>query len=632
MTDNKNDPSKTNERLSDTQSARRPYATLDLKATEIKVTSLSEKSASAAASVAAASNKSGTDKVARGMSSLGTAKLEDVPLPAAAATYASAQTYHTAPGSSAKIEMLEKNVASKIEASNMEANVDIKTTAKSGATAQAAKAAAASATAADANMNKDTTTVIVKKRGGFFSHLAASIIGGMLALGAAEYALPKLGLPSVSASLAKGAAAIEQRIAKIEKKDISAEMKTVSAELTDKLHAAEERVKALEKSVNIIPSLREAHTRLVAETKAALASAAGDSGATEQLLRLSKLEDKMKALADTGANDPNAGRVAQLAALTGKVSDMETSLATQLTALRKSVTDDVETRIASATASSEAAKSGTQRIDLDLAAIKTDTVRLTERLSAIKTDSDKLAENLKIAKEENTTLKAALESLKGTTAKAADVASAVAPVSQKLASIEQTVQTVLRAEEDRRTNAERIVLSLELQNLKRVLDRGQKYDAELAEVQKAAGNKVDLSALNKFKDQGVPTLPDLAREFRATANAAMDADADAGDGSVVGRLIAGAKSVVRVRKVSHNPDDKTTEAVVGRMEAALKDGELGDLLEQAKALPDRAKSAAGPFLDKVAARHNVDAAVAALETQLKTSLSTAPAAAPKSVQ
>ena len=42
-----------------------------------------------------------------------------------------------------------------------------------------------------------------------------------------------------------------------------------------------------------------------------------------------------------------------------------------------------------------------------------------------------------------------------------------------LAELEQKVQTIASNEQSRRQNAERIVLSLELSNLKRALDRGQ---------------------------------------------------------------------------------------------------------------------------------------------------------------
>jgi hypothetical protein len=303
-----------------------------------------------------------------------------------------------------------------------------------------------------------------------------------------------------------------------------------------------------------------------------------------------------------------------------------------LTALRKSVAEDVEGRITAATEASEAAKSGTQRIDRDVAGVKTDSIRLTERLQAMKTDSDRLSESVKISEEQTTALKAALDALKTNVAKPADVAAALAPLAQQLADLDSNVQGVVKAEADRRSNAERIVLSLELQNLKRALDRGLKYPAELEEVQKASGGKLDLAALAKFKDEGVPAAADLVRDFRGTANAAIDADAEPAQGGVVDRLLAGAKSVVRVRKVNHTPDDKSAEAIVGRMETAMKEGRLAYVLEEAKALSPKAQDAARPFLDRVAARVSVDTAVAGIETQLKSSLSAAPAVAPKSAQ
>ena len=199
------------------------------------------------------------------------------------------------------------------------------------------------------------TTVVVKKRGGFFSHLTAGVIGGVLALAGAEWALPQLGIHGTTSRLADDTAAIGQRLQALEKNPASPMVpsKSVSQHLRNRLSE--------------IPALAEAQSRLVAETKAALASKAGDSGMPEQLARITTLEEKLKALTDAGANDPNAGRLAQLAALTGKVADLETSLATQLTALRKGVSEDVDARIASVTASTEAAKSGTQRIDKDVA-------------------------------------------------------------------------------------------------------------------------------------------------------------------------------------------------------------------------------------------------------------------------
>ncbi|MEQ1653757.1 MAG: hypothetical protein ABL897_14835, partial [Hyphomicrobium sp.] len=432
-------------------------------------------------------------------------------------------------------------------------------------------------------------------------------------------ALPQLGIHGTTSRLADDTAAIAQRLQAIEKKP--------SAGAT----GFEDRLAALEKSAERIPAIAESQSRLVAETKAALAAAPNESAATEQLTRVASLEEKLKALTDAGANDPNAGRLQQLAALTGKVADLETSLATQLTAFRKGVTEDVDARIASVTASTEAAKSGTQRIDKDVASVKTEAAQTSERLQALKTDNDRLNATLKMAQDETSALKASLEALKSSAAKPTDVTAAVKPVGDKLASLEQNVQSLVKAEDDRRANSERILLSLELQNLKRALDGGQKYASELAAVQKASAGKYDLAALDKFKDQGVPAQADLARDFRKIANAAIDADVEPAEGGIVDRLIAGAKSVVRVRKASHTPDDKSTEAIVGRMETAVKEGRLSDAMTDAKQLSPKALAVAQPFLDRLAARVTVDTTVAAIETQLKTSLSGAPgpASAPK---
>ena len=624
MADNKNDPSNDGNRATEAsakdQIAKRPYATLDLKATEIKVTSLAGKAATSAASDGRG-----------GPSSSAISGTTPKPAPASSYTMGDMGNMGGAAGSNVGQRPAATAAPSPTSGSTAAAPSSPPSSAAApGKTTPSAPQSAASASPGSAGSPSSKTTaatppaassrdapaatVAVKKRGGFFSHMAAGLIGGALVLAGSQYPLAKFGIPGFATDDTGNRAALDQRLAALEKGHASNDM-------AQKLQAAETRLAAVEKSSESISAIREGQSRLVAETKAALAAAASDTGAPEQLTRLATVEEKLKALSEAGANDPNAGRVPQLAALTGKVSDLETSLTTQLTSFRKSMSEDVEARVASVAASSEAAKSGTQRIDRDLATVKTDGVRLGERLQAIKADTDKMSENLKMTQEETGVLKAALETVKGSTAKPADVASAVAPVTAKLASLEQNVQSVVKAEADRRSNAERIVLSLELQNLKRVLDRGQKYGTELAEVRKAADGKIDLTALDKFKEQGVATLPDLTRDFRATANSTIEADAEAGDKTVVDRLLAGAKSIVRVRKVSHSADDKTTEAIVGRMEEALKEGRLGDVLEQSKALSPKAREAAAPFLDKVAARQSVDGALAALEGQLKSSLS-----------
>ncbi|MFA5957587.1 hypothetical protein [Hyphomicrobium sp.] len=545
--------------------AKRPYATLDLKATEVNVAA--KGSAAASSSSAAVSG--------------------DVPRPAAARSYAD----DVSP---------EKSAASAQSGQGSDRGSGLgkndKASASSGYTASAAKS--------------EEPKIVVQRRGGIFSHLAAGIVGGALSFGAVLWALPQLELQGTSDDQI---ANLSQRLASIEKNDSGAPP-------APDLSGIQSRIDNLENATQKIPSLIESQARLVAETKAALASAASDAGAPQLIERLGKVEDRLKAMADAGVNDPNATRIEQLAALTGKVSDLETSLGTQLTALRTSVAKDVEGRVQSATEASEAARAGTQRIDKDVAGLKTDAVRVEEEIAAAKTANDHVAADVKIAQDQIQGLKTEFDSLKMAAAKPADITAAVQPLEDRTAAIEKSVQDVVQGDTARKESAQRVVLALELQNLRRALDSGQDFSSQLADVKKVAGTQFDVSPLEKLQDTGVPTLAELTKDFRSAADKAIDADAEPNDAGIVDRLWAGAKSVVRVRRIDLKADDKSAEAVVGRMQVALTEGRLVDVLEAGKDLSPKAQDAARPFLDKVAARVSVDAALAKLDTQLKTSI------------
>ena len=164
------------------------------------------------------------------------------------------------------------------------------------------------------------------------------------------------------------------------------------------------------------------------------------------------------------------------------------------------------------------------------------------------------------------------------------------------------------------------------------MEAGQPFSSELTSVKKVAGSQVDLAPIARLAETGVPTLADLNKEFRAAADKAMDVESEPENAGVVDRLWAGAKSVVRVRRIDLKPDDKSTEASLGRMQVALNDGRLSDVLEASKDLPAKSLDAMRPFLDKVAARVSVDRALASLETDLKTSIAPGASEAAKTTQ
>ena len=459
--------------------------------------------------------------------------------------------------------------------------------------------------------------------GGFFSHLAAGIAGGIVALLATDMLASQLGLSGPSQH-EDATAALQQRVVALE---AASNQKSNTSGLTARLAAAEAKLEGLEKVNSSVDRIAKRQDELAGNVKAVDAKIAARADDATVVARVTKLEEQLCDMSTAAATDPQSGRLPQLAALTGKVVDLESTINTQLDALRKSVTQELDTRLAVANETSEAAKSGTQRIDRDLAALKTESGQLTARFDTLKADADRAGANLKATEDELKKLKTEIDVRLATFAKPEDVAAAVTPLAGKLAGLQQDVQGVVKSETDRKATAERIVLSLELANLKRAIDRGNGFANELADARKLSGGSVDLSPLARYADTGVPTLAELQKDFKTTAFKMIDADEAPTDGSVINRLLAGAKSVVRVRRVSQIAGDASVEAVVARMEAALNADRLGNVLQEAKTLPPRVQDAARDFLAKVEARYAVDGALSMVEAQLKASL-VAPAGAP----
>lgn len=459
--------------------------------------------------------------------------------------------------------------------------------------------------------------------GGLLSHITAGIVGGFLALLGADTIGQQLGL-QIAGGSSQVTEQLQQRLASIES---GMKAQAPQTDLAQKLAATEAKLQKLDEVARSVVAIGEAQSKLAGEARVLAGKVAGQD---DPSARIAKLEDTLATIAAAATSDPQSGRVPQIAAIAGKLQDLEKTLATQIAVLRRGVTQEIDTRIAQTAEASEAAKAGAQRIDRDLAGVRTDAARLTQRVEGLTADAERAGQTLRVLQEETGGLKSALNALKGdfdsrlkTLARPDDVSGAVAPVASKLAALESSVQSVVKSEQDRRATAERIVLALELNNLKRMIDRGQKYGAELAEVRRVSGTKVDLSVLDRFKDTGVPALTDLARDFRALSHKIIEAEMTIADASVVDKLLAGAKSIVRVRKTEHAAGDRSAEAVTARMEAALKDGRLAAVLDEAKALSEKSLAAAGDWLGRVEARSAVDRAIAAIEAELKTSLSAA---------
>lgn len=596
MTDKKDASGTDAGRAPEAAGAKRPYATLDLKATEVKPAAGPQTTADPAKAA--------------------TAKDAGKPDPK---TDAKAATSTASAPAGSKTDVEASTKPDPKAAPKMEPEAGRKADAKPSSTP---------------GTKPDQPAATAPRRsggvGGFFTHLTAGLVGGFLALLGVDTFGPKLapqlsqlGLPSVSGQLAETTAVLQKRVADLEARKPAGG----DEELAKRIASLDQRVGALDELIDrTVKAQGTEQTRLSEEIRA-LGEKAGQPGSEGVEGRIAKLEERLRDLSAAGANDPQAGRIAQLANVTGRLSDLESSLSSQMQVMRKSVAEQLDARMGPISEASEAARSGTARIDRDLATIKTDIARVNQRMETQKADNERSAEALRVVKEETGQVRSIVDGLKGdldtrikSVAKPADVSAAIAPLASRLSALEGSVQGVVTSEDARRSNAERVVLSLELANLKRVAERGQPYTAELSAVKKAAAGRMDLGLLERFQDKGVATVAELQREFRPVAERILDTATDSSGGGVVDRLLSGAKSVVRVRKTTYAAEDNSPEAIVSRIEAALREGQLARALTELKALPPGLVSHAQTWLARAEARQSVDNAIAAVEGQLKASL------------
>lgn len=592
---------------------KRPHATIELKATEIKPASPAPGGSATDAKPAAATPD--TAKTTE------TGKTAEAGKPGAATTTAATSAGTAATGASATATG-PSATGGKTPSSTAPAG---KPAAAAGAAKDTAKDPAGKPTPAAASPSHNGGSGFSR----ILTHATAGLVGGFIALLGADALAPQLkelGIPVGLSSSKEETEQLRQRLFALEKSQKSAPA-AADADLAEKVAAANAKLAKLDTFEKRLATIADGQSKLESEAAALARKVTEEAGAGKSDERVGKLEEQLQLLTKAAEGSQGSAAIPQLAAVTGRVADLQSTVANQLASLRKSVSEEIDTRISRAAEAAEAARSGSQRMDRELSDLKSENARITQRLEAMKSEDARVAETLRIAQEETGRVAAAIDALKGdvtqrfkTFARPDDVAQALTPLKDKLGELEKGVASVVTAEDNRKANAERIVLSLELANLKRVVDRGMPYAEELAQVKKAAGGRIDLAALDKYKSDGVPTLPELQKAFQPLSHSIIAAAEQPEGGSVVDRLLAGAKSVVRVRKVNHASDDDSVEAIVSRMDKALDEGRVTDFMSLKPKLPAAALAPAASFLQKVEARNAVDKALGEIESQLKTSL------------
>lgn len=606
-TDDKKGPPRPGASSGDNPGQKRPYATIDLTATEVKKPDEKAKPDAGRAEGAKSelarpdAGKAG----AMGPSASGPAKAEATP---------AAKPGSGGPDPKPATAGSVPPVAGQSAASGKPSTKPAGTIASPGASAAAGKPSAAAAS---------KTSMWAKALG----YVSAGVIGAIMALIGIDYIASGLGLDLRQAGLAGD---VSTRLARVEKtlgdraQAASPADPALMQRLTRELTEANARIARLEEANKQLAALAEGQQKLGAQAKS-IEDKLGEGAAApaEVAGRVARLEASLQGLASV-AQTPPGQRLPEVARLTAKVNELETAITT----LRKSAGPadlalQIDARLAEArkteAQTAEAVnqlKSDQTRRLREIEAVKTQTERLEQRLDTVKSG---LEQALGAARGETGNVKGSVDAMRG--ALEGQIKGAVGPLEQRLADLDGKLATIAQRDQDRQANAQRIVLSLELANLKRALDAGRPYGEALAQVEKLAGGMIDVSALKAHRERGVATPAELQTRFRDVARAVLDAEQDTAQGTTVNRLLASARSVVQVRRVGADVKGDAAEAVLARAEAHLKAGDLEQAAREAATLrPELRTAQVAAWLGQLEARLSVERALKAIDDKLKTSL------------
>jgi hypothetical protein len=116
----------------------------------------------------------------------------------------------------------------------------------------------------------------------------------------------------------------------------------------------------------------------------------------------------------------------------------------------------------------------------------------------------------------------------------------------------------------------------------------------------------DLAALKPLAEKGAPSVAALADGFPAVADKILAASDTAGpNAGILARMLARAKNLVTVRPVAPIPGN-SAEAVVSRMSAAVRGGDLAKALAEREALPEPAKIVSSVWASAASDRVTID--------------------------
>ncbi|MGR3839860.1 MAG: COG4223 family protein, partial [Cognatishimia sp.] len=168
-------------------------------------------------------------------------------------------------------------------------------------------------------------------------------------------------------------------------------------------------------------------------------------------------------------------------------------------------------------------------------------------------------------------------------------------------------------EENAKQTAQQALARAALTRVLSALDAGQGFRAPLTDLVTATGTPAP-QILDDLADSGVVSLATLQSSYPEAARAALAA-ARKVEGTSGNRFLSFMQSQLGARSVTPQEGDGA-DAVLSRAEAALRTGNLTDVLAELDTLPDPAKPAIAAWLETAKTRQAALSAGNALSAQL----------------
>ena len=181
-------------------------------------------------------------------------------------------------------------------------------------------------------------------------------------------------------------------------------------------------------------------------------------------------------------------------------------------------------------------------------------------------------------------------------------------------------EALSRAQTERQADARTAALTLALTNLKRAISDGMPFPAELAAVETISAAKLPVSQLAPYKDEGIASLAALRSEFADVSRKTIEKHYSNKSDDIMGEMLSRAKSAIQVKPSGST--GSSVEAILGRMNAALKAGDLKAALVQGAAL-DHPPQEMMDWFEKAQARVAADEAIRKTDQDLLASLTKA---------